>query len=189
MAEPYECQQIVDDLRRRRPWKRRSVSKIVRVVVHRCDINVASKGRMGNDPYSCSAWFAGPDMRWPGHPYHFDVDPMGKVWQTNDLDRLCWGAKFWNAGALHIRVEGDFRVVPCPPVQRAAVAMLCCDLLGNLGLGPSAVVGHSELSPHGYKRCPGDAFEVQELRKLVLMSMAGSVAGVPWRPRHEAWWR
>lgn len=175
----YGHEVLVGRLAMRRPWRTRHIDRIRRVVVHRCSVTAASGGTHGDDPGQVAEWFR-QSMRWPGHPYHFQVSRRGLVWQCNALDARTYGAAGWNTSSVHVSVVGDFRSEAPAAEQLRVLALLLSDLLSAHGSEPWSVCGHGELNP--LKRCPGRHLSMGTLREAVGCAMLRS------RPEGWRWW-
>jgi len=86
---------------------------------------------------------------WAGIGYHFIVMPDGTIYQTQPLTTVSHHTNKFNADAVGLALSGNFTDAPPPAVQLDAAAHLCAWLLGELGLGKSAVIGRNELEPVG----------------------------------------
>lgn len=183
----YRHEIIWRSLPRARPWNKRAVSAVRRIVVHRSDIVLASNGQLGPGEADCAQFYIDdPGHKWRGHPYHFAVLEDGSVWQTNALDRVTAGAKGFNTTSVHIRVRGCFITERPTILQHAAVAMLCSDLCCRFGFNVGAIVRHQDLHP--WKQCPGRQFDMDRLRHAVAMDFKGAPHGLPILSVGQAWW-
>ena len=71
---------------------------------------------------------------WPGIAYHFVVDGMGRVWQTNDIDTLSYHAGVANSYSVGICMLGAFHLDTVPTdAQLQAVNCLCQWLEEEIG--------------------------------------------------------
>jgi len=208
VATPYEFRDLRPTLYRSRPWKRRSMPRVCRVVIHRNTISP--------DPYEVARFYRGEG--WPGHPYHLHLPKVGPVYLCNDLESLTYGVAGYNATSIHVLCEGDFRVERPSKEQFSRAAALTVDLLAWLqfqfgrGLGivsadslketwwrgrrgrPACVQSHSETTLWGpkkwmsKKRCPGKRWDMNEFRNVVVRMMRGDTFDLPVLPTGRPWW-
>ncbi len=192
----YRMEVAIDRLQRRRAWDTRRMRGVRYVVVHRCDVIKASRGRiLTNSPEDCARYFV--DRGWRGHPYHFDVGE-GDIVQCNPIDAHTAGVRFKNASSIHVRVRGDFRKF-APSVELwNTVACLCADLAGLIDPGVGRrleVIGHSEFWLRGIlkaiqlKDCPGKQFDMDGLRVAVSRMLRDERTTMPVLPAGSPWWR
>jgi N-acetylmuramoyl-L-alanine amidase len=104
---------------------------------------------------------------------HYVVDEAGGVFRLVDEANKAWhaGVSSWegradtNDRSVGIEIVNgghDFGLPDFPDVQVAAVIALVKDILARHGLGPSRVVGHSDVAP-GRKLDPGERFPWKRL--------------------------
>lgn len=189
----YAYDSLVDQLPRIGNWKTRRIARVKRIVIHRCSVSEASKGKLTDSPRDTATFFVAA-YGWPSHPYHFQVDLSGQVFQTAKLSDLTHGVKFFNATSIHVKVTGNFtREVPTRR-QFQAAAGLTADLIGYLhGAYPGsriAVRGHSpETTKLRFKVCPGKNFNMDQFRRLVERERYGDRAGLEILPTDEDWFQ
>ena len=95
---------------------------------------------------------------------HYLIDGAGRVEALVPEDRRAWhaGAGSWggrgdvNSRSIGVELDNDGRS-PFPEPQIAALVALLAEGLGRHGLGPEAVIGHSDMAP-GRKVDPGPLF-------------------------------
>jgi N-acetylmuramoyl-L-alanine amidase len=106
---------------------------------------------------------------------HYTVDEDGTIYAHVPEARRAWhaGVSHWrgdtdiNARSIGIEIVNpghDHGYRPFPPVQMAAVAALCRDIMGRHGIAPENVLGHSDVAPA--RKCdPGELFDWQGLAR------------------------
>ena len=99
---------------------------------------------------------------------HYMVEEDGRIFQLVDEDKRAWhaGVSSWrgesdiNSASIGIEIVNgghDYGLPDFPAIQIAAVIALVRDVMERHGLGPEAVVGHSDIAP-GRKQDPGEKF-------------------------------
>lgn len=177
-----------------RKWKQRRVARVKRIVIHRCSVIEASKGRLTDSPADTARFFMAK-YDWPSHPYHFQVEQNGSVYQTAKLSDLTYGVKgipFGNTTSIHVKVVGNFTRMQPGYRQFQAAAALCVDLIGYLTeVYPGAKIavrGHSpETVRLRLKRCPGKHFDMDRFRRLVDRECGGIRSSIVMLPIDEDW--
>jgi N-acetylmuramoyl-L-alanine amidase len=119
---------------------------------------------------------------------HYVVDKTGDIYALVEEAARAWhaGVSHWagldgvNDGSIGIEIANgghDFGLPQFPAAQIDAVCALVADILDRQGLGPHAVVGHSDVAP-GRKLDPGERFPWAQLA-------AAGAALWPLRPVNE----
>ncbi len=100
---------------------------------------------------------------------HYLIDTDGTVLRLVDEAMRAWhaGAGSWGGrGDVNSRSIGielaNRGAEPFAQAQMAALERLLADILGRRGLGPQAVIGHSDMAP-GRKGDPGPRFDWRRL--------------------------
>lgn len=104
---------------------------------------------------------------------HYTVDEDGTIYAHVPEDRRAWhaGRSSWrgvedvNSRSIGIEIVNpghEFGYRPFPPVQMAAVAELCQDIVKRHRIAPADVLGHSDVAPTR-KEDPGELFDWPEL--------------------------
>ena len=99
---------------------------------------------------------------------HYMVEEDGRIFQLVDEDKRAWhaGVSSWrgesdiNSASIGIEIVNgghDYGLPDFPAIQIAAVTELVREVIERHGLGPEAVVGHSDIAP-GRKQDPGEKF-------------------------------
>lgn len=191
-ARPYQYECAIDRIPHSEiGWPVRGLAKIRWIVIHRCDVRTASEGKFSDSLADTARYFMGQPYNWQGHPYCFQVDPGGSVYQTARLSEITNGVRGFNTWSLHIKCSGNFTIEPPTRAQFQAAAALCADLSGFLLRDGNAVKikGHTELVPIRPKRCPGRYFEMPSFRKLSDRMLRGERNGVMFEPTDLDWFR
>ena len=99
---------------------------------------------------------------------HYMVEEDGRVFRLVAEEKRAWhaGVSSWcgetdlNSASIGIEIVNgghDYGLPAYPDVQLARVLELVRDLLDRHGIGPEAVIGHSDIAP-GRKQDPGEHF-------------------------------
>ena len=117
------------------------------------------------------------DLNWPGIGYHFVVDAVGQVYQTNALTTAAYHARQFNGSGVGIALLGNFTHAVPPPAQLDGAAELCAWLVRGLDLPLDAVRGHRELIA---VTCPGEYWlQGPCWKESLLARVAGLLRGEP----------
>jgi N-acetyl-anhydromuramyl-L-alanine amidase AmpD len=82
---------------------------------------------------------------WPSIMYHFFIDHLGQIQQTNSLQHYVSDASQWLRDGVNICFAGDFDQVIPSDAQLASGGHLCAWLLSQLELPPDRIQGAQEL--------------------------------------------
>jgi len=90
---------------------------------------------------------------WPGIAYHFVVDGVGRIWQTNSLGTTSFHAGVVNKRSVGICMLGAFHLDTVPTdAQLRAVNCLCQWIGLKVGNDAITIIPHKEVSSTA---CPG----------------------------------
>jgi len=110
------------------------------------------------------------DTGAPGICYHFVLERSGRIFQTNRISDVVWGAKGYNGKSIHILVNGNF-VGPewvgteTPSAgQLRNLKRLIRILAKRYDIKIENIKGHGEINPYKIN-CPGDVV-MAELNKF-----------------------
>jgi len=177
----------------------RSADSVSAVLVHRVGVNLQTGVAIGYNAESICDAFTGQDPRWAGvasvtnsqNPYTFYIGgdlgggQDGLIWQALSLQEIGWHARSASRGSIGIAMIGDFRrkVGRMPSkAQMSSLVWLVSGLCSVLGLEPSCVLGHGEVTgAHGGEKasgepdaCPGDYVDMDRVRAAVGASVGPS---------------
>lgn len=195
---------IIDQVRDGREQVR-DQGAIIGLMIHRVGVNLKSGLVIGYDALSICDAFLGRVPQWKSvakvtggqNAYAFyiggGVGPDyhdGKVWQALPIDEVGHHGLRFSASHVGIACIGDFRVTPPSAKQWHAAVDLCSDLGLLLGVKPSRVFGHGEVSeahkggkaPGQPDACPGDMWPMTTFRLEVANEMHAKM-------RQDAAWR
>lgn len=118
---------------------------------------------------------------WRDVGYAYGVELVGDSYYTlvgrpeDDIAAACKEAEM-NARAIHVCLVGDFDIAP-PPLRQveAAVRRVILPAMRRHGITPDRIIGHRDAGLMAgfdwrkgqYKSCPGTAFDLELVRRLV----------------------
>jgi hypothetical protein len=148
---------VVDQLPKhpREFYRTRALSKITTLTIHHTvsppDRSIAS-----------IASYHVNNRGWPGIGYHYVINDLGEIRQTNHLDTKSYHAGTLNAPgdenlwSVGIALQGDFTDSPPPQAQLNAARWLVAELKSDLDI--TAVLPHRGM-PGAQTQCPGNTWE------------------------------
>ena len=101
----------------------------------------------GNFPPEKIADFLVEKKQWPGIGYHFYITSDGKIYQTNELETVCYfgGSKVqYNPQGVCICFAGDFTDKVPTAAQLSSGGKLLAFLMQELHLSVVSIMGHKE---------------------------------------------
>ena len=118
---------------------------------------------------------------------HYMVETDGRIFQLVDEAKRAWhaGLSSWqgetdiNSSSIGIEIVNgghDFGLPDFPAGQIDAVIELVRAVMGRHGVGPEAVIGHSDIAP-GRKQDPGEKFRWDRLAEAGCALAVEPVAG------------
>lgn len=164
-------------------WKKRP--KITHIVVH----TTASDNQ---DPFKTNAYHIGPNhissTGCPKITYHDFITKEGVVYHCNDYEERVWHAGTMNKVSIGVVMafRGQIDTNSPEPIQFDALLKHLTILCLYLKILPRNVIGHREV-PGMYtllgkgsvkykKTCPGMSIDLDQLRKLVTLSLQRRLA-------------
>ncbi len=186
IAEVYDGRQL-----------KRDVAGVIGLMIHRCGVDGQTGVVLGYDAVSICDHFTGADKTYPEvaratgsqNAYTFfiggDFGPEnldGQIWQALPLTEIGHHARRFSRPYIGIGCIGDFRVghgQPPSSRQWGSCLELCSLLCLYFRLQPTQVKGHGEVrGAHGGNKapgrsaaCPGDQFDVEQLRDEIAQRM------------------
>jgi hypothetical protein len=167
-------------------------SKINRIVVHRCGVDLKWGNVLGYDGIAVANAFLGRVPQWIDvakavgreNAYTFliggNLGPEefdGVVWQCLKLDEIGNHARAYSYGAIGVGCIGDFRIQEASQKQYESLIELLFLICRGLMLDPLvAIRGHGSIrgshdgskAPGRSNACPGDLLDMELLQQGVL---------------------
>lgn len=153
-AMKYKIIDITDQLPKNGNYGKRSLSQIVRFVIHH---SATTTG----DPWQYAKYHV-ENHGWPGIGYHFVIQKDGTIYQTNSLDTISYHVEGNNTASLGICLTGNYEVETPPIAQINSLVWLLKKLSSELGQKP--IEGHRAFKS---TKCPGDHIDTEAISQMV----------------------
>lgn len=152
-------------------------SQVTQLVVHRIEVS-QEDASFADSPVDVARFFRdhpiGKNATGGAMPYPILIDALGAVTQAVPLGRVTPHVRSYNPQSIGVGVLGDFRGRAPAREQYQALVRVLVGLVRELGLTPSAIFGHDELSGGSAdpnKECPGRALPLPLLRETVARAL------------------
>ncbi|WP_096435608.1 peptidoglycan recognition protein family protein [Alteribacter populi] len=111
------------------------------------------------------------ELGWPGIGYHYVIDKVGQIAQTNALETVSYHVGNANRQALGICLVGDFTKERLNDEQEKSLHVLLESLMKSFRLSTEDILGHNEFPGYNTTQCPG--FDMVELRHSLEEALTG----------------
>lgn len=144
-----------------RKYQTRSLSQIVRVVIHH------TAGPVTQTPEDIARYHTGPnhicDEGCPGIAYHYMIDRNAAVYQVNSLETVSYHVSGQNTASVGICLIGNYDQIEPTEAQMNAVIRVIRSINRKLGRNLE-IAGHRDFAN---KSCPGDHVDVDWIRQKI----------------------
>ncbi len=144
-------------------YETRSLDKIKYLVIHH-------SGAPANVGPERIANYQVQRQDWPGIGYHFVLTADGAIYQTNELETICYHAQEVSNTGAGICLTGNFTDEPPTAAQLDSAGHLCAYLLQELKLPQESIKGHKDFVA---TQCPGKQWDSGQVwRDLLFQKIA-----------------
>lgn len=178
VARP-QISDVVDQLPRStepgNEYARRGLDQIRYLVLHQTGANPSMTPQQLAQQH-----MSDPQRQWPGIGFHYVVAADGTIYQTNQLETVCYHVIHHNAAAVGVALAGELSSSQPSEAQVASAAVLLAWLVQELKLPAGSIVGHCEL-PDQDTDCPGAAWQTGNGWKKTLLQRVAEAGQAPHR--------
>lgn len=105
-------------------------------------------------------------FKWAGIGYNYLIERDGRVFEGRGL-KVGAHAKGNNRDSIGIALVGNFDIDTPEHIQMKPLIDLCIDFMYKYDIEVNKVIGHREIEGVT-KSCPGDLFDMDKFRKVLL---------------------